>query len=357
MRPWFLNRLLIASALALCLSGCANLPFYWQAARGQMDLNKRRVPINEVIADPATDEALRQRLQLAADAQAFAVTELALPDNGSYRSYADLERPYVTWNVFAAPEFSTQAKTWCYPITGCVSYRGYFKEAAARKIAGRYAERGLDTYVGGVSAYSTLGRLKDPVVSSMLGRNDSQLISTIFHELAHQQLYIKGDSAFNESFATAVALEGLRRWVAARNESEQILSAWQQQAARHRDFVSLVQITRDALASIYAQDMSADAMRQAKTDALAEMQRDYAALKVSWNGFDRYDAWFESVNNAKLGSIGTYHDWVPAFRVLFSDAGGDFSTFYAETARLGALEPLEREAALTRLTERADQLL
>ena len=346
------NLAILASALAL--TGCANLPFYVQAARGQLDLNKRRVPVAEVIADPATGEKLRRRLEVASMARDFAVSELGLPDNGSYRTYADLERPYVTWNVFAAPEFSVSPKTWCYPVTGCVSYRGYFREHAAVKHAARIASDGLDTYVGGVPAYSTLGRLKDPIVSSMLGSSDNRLVATMFHELAHQQIYVKGDSAFNESFATAVANEGLRRWVLETRQDASVLDDWRKQAARHRDFVALVQETRESLADVYESGIAPEKMRAEKAAMLDQMKRRYEELKSAWSGYSGYDGWFEKgVNNAKLGSVGTYQDWVPAFGVLLEDNDGSLADFYAAVADLGELKRDARDKALRTLVNRS----
>ena len=221
------------------------------------------------------------------------------------------------------------------------------------KRAARLASDGLDTYVGGVPAYSTLGRLKDPIVSSMLGSSDNRLVATMFHELAHQRLYVKGDSAFNESFATAVANEGLKRWVAETGQQGSVLDEWREQAARHRGFVALVQATRDELAQVYRMKLEPDAMRAEKNAALEVMQVGYRELKASWGGFAGYDAWFSNgVNNAKLGSVGTYQDWVPAFAVLLADSGDDLISFYEQAEVLGRLKYDARVDALRSLEAR-----
>src|SRR4051812_10885006 len=209
--------LLALSASSLC--GC----YLIQAATGQMQIVSKRQPIAEVIRDPATSEKLKARLEYVAAARDFASRELGLPDNESYRSYADLGRPYVVWNVFAAPEFSVEPRQWCFPIAGCVVYRGYFSEAAAQRYARKLRRRGDDVAVGGVAAYSTLGHFKDPVLSTMLGWSDAQLAATLFHELAHQVVYVPGDSQFNESFATVVEEAGLERWLAARQGEQELV--------------------------------------------------------------------------------------------------------------------------------------
>ena len=221
MSLYRIARLLTIAGAVLPLSGC----YLLQAAGGQMEISAKREPIAEVIADAATPPQLRARLEYVANARDFASRELGLPDNESYRSYADLDRPYVVWNVFAAPEFSVEPRRWCFPIAGCVVYRGYFSEEAAQHYASRLRRRGDDAAVGGVAAYSTLGHFKDPVLSTMLGWSDAQLAATLFHELAHQVVYVPGDSEFNESFATVVEEAGLERWLTERRRSQELV-AW-----------------------------------------------------------------------------------------------------------------------------------
>jgi predicted aminopeptidase len=253
----------------MTLEGC----YYVQAARGQFDLMRRRRPVEEVIADATSPEQLRQRLGMVRDARQFAVDELLLPDNGSYRNYADLERDYVVWNVIAAPEFSLDPKLWCYPVAGCVAYRGYFSEASAKKLADDLASQGFDVLVGGVAAYSTLGRFADPVLNTMMRWDDTELVETLFHELAHQKLYIKGDTGFNESFATTVAETGIRRWLSARGGSE-ILDARDRRRTDYDAVLQLAMAARGKLEALYASDLDVDAMRNAKRQILEGLARD-----------------------------------------------------------------------------------
>jgi predicted aminopeptidase len=214
-------RIVLICLTAATLPGCGVL-YVAQAARGQWQVMHARQPIDKVIASDRTAPQLRDRLTEVRAARDFASRELALPDNGSYRSYADLERPYVVWNVVAAPEFSVNPRRWCFPIAGCVAYRGYFKEEKARQFADSLAKEGFDTYVGGVAAYSTLGKFKDPVLNTMLGYGDDELAAIIFHELSHQLIYVANDSEFNEAFATAVEQAGLERWLKARGRESDL---------------------------------------------------------------------------------------------------------------------------------------
>jgi predicted aminopeptidase len=345
------HRLLAVVLLIACLpaAGCATLGYYAQAVSGHLGLMRARVPVDEVLADPATPEALRERLRVAQAAREFAVAELGLPDNGSYTRYVQLDGPAVVYNVFAAPEFALEAKTWCFPVAGCVVYRGYFSEARARDRAARYAAQGFDTWVGGAAAYSTLGRFEDPLLSTMLYRDDARLAGLLFHELAHQRLYVKDDSAFNEAFATAVEEEGVRRWLDGQGRGGE-LAAWREYRARTWQFELLLARTRARLQEIYASDAPAAEMRAQKAAAFATLEREYAALKVGWDGWNGYDRWFdEPLNNARLIPSATYRRWVPAFGRLLHEARGDLEAFYRACERLAALEPAAREAELRRL--------
>lgn len=338
--------LLLAS---LSLAGCGTLAYYGQAVSGHLGLMNARVPIEDVIADPATPTAVRERLQVALAAREFAVTELGLPDNDSYTRYVQLDRPAVVYNVFAAPEFSLQPRQWCFPVAGCVVYRGYFSRERAEREAARYAAQGYDTWVGGAAAYSTLGRFEDPLLSSMLYSDDARLAGLLFHELAHQRLYVKGDSAFNEAFATAIEEEGVRRWLSEADRHEE-LAAWQAFGARVRAFEFLLGRTRVHLQEIYSSGRPADEMRAAKAAAFAQLEREYAALKASWDGWSGYDRWFEApLNNARLIPSATYRGLVPAFRILLQQAGGDLASFYASCEALAALPQAERDAEMRRL--------
>lgn len=343
-----------AVVAALALSGCS-AEYYWQSAAGQLDLVARAKPVGEVIAS-TSDPKLKDRLELARSIRAFATTELGLPDNGSYRRYVDLGRPYVVWNVFAAPELSLAAHEWCFPVVGCVAYRGYFHEADARAEAARLAAQGFDVQVGGVPAYSTLGWFDDPLLSSFIRFPDTELARLVFHELAHQLVYVPGDTTFNESFATAVEEAGLDRWIASRPPADAArLAAERERAERGRAaFRSLVGDARDALAATYASERSADAKREAKRAIIGGMRAAWERTRTADPALAGYDRWFAGdggagPNNASVASIGLYTALLPAFRALFADEGGDLARFYARVRDLAAQPKGERRATLETL--------
>jgi predicted aminopeptidase len=344
MRRWLLGAVLV---LALAgVAGCSTLGYYLQAVNGQMELTRKARPIPQVLGDEHTPEDLKARLARVQEIRTFASQELALPDNGSYRRYADLQRPYVVWNVFAAEEFSVVAKEWCFPVAGCVGYRGYFAQDAADAFAAQLRQQGVDVYVGGVPAYSTLGWMDDPVLSTFIRYPDTEIARLIFHELAHQVVYLPGDSTFNESFATAVELEGVKRWLAAQGTPEQFAD-FQAAQARKRDFAGLVTRYRDKLALLYASGKDAPAMRSAKADTLAQMRADYQALREQWGGFAGYDWWFDQpLNNAQIASVAMYTQLVPGFQKLLAESGGDLPRFYAAVKALAKAPEKERLAVL-----------
>jgi predicted aminopeptidase len=332
--------LLLASLFLL--EGC----YYIQAARGQLDLLHRRRPVEEVIADPSSPEQLRLRLQTVREARNFAVTALMLPDNESYRSYADLERDYVVWNVFAAPEFSVEPKLWCYPIAGCVAYRGYFSEKAAQKQAARLGSKGFDTVVGGVPAYSTLGRFADPVLSTMMRWSDDDLVSTLFHELAHQKLYVKDDTEFNESFATAVAEVGLQRWRTFRDESAQSTLVTGRRA-ESKAILELAIATRNQLQMLYASGLDEQSMRERKRQMFKALADDVQRLTEK-SGYDVN--WFSGpLNNARLASIGLYEGRLEAFNSILRHCDSDLECFYRKSAALAEMSKKARDTELDRL--------
>jgi len=339
-----------ASAIAaLPLCACATLGYYAHLAHGEAALLAARKPVARVIADPATDAGLKRRLELAAQARAFASDRLGLPRNRSYTKYADLQRPYAMWNVFAAPEFSLAPYQQCFPIAGCVAYRGFYARARAEAYAASLRARGLEIHVGGVSAYSTLGFFADPILNTMLRFSDDELAATIFHELAHQQLYVKGDTEFNESFATFVQREGLRQWRAARGLPAQP----EPEQTRDDDFNRLVLATRERLQMLYASGLSKDEMRARKQAEFERLRGDYARLRdTQWGGDHAYDAWFDgAINNAKLLPFGLYHRWVGSFAALYTNSGSDWGAFYAAARRIGRMSVAERRAALQRLQD------
>lgn len=341
-------RLALAAVLCLLVSACSTLGYYLQAAEGHLQLMARTRAIADLIGDAATPPELRQQLEHAGAIRDFAVRELALPDDHSYRSYANLDRPFVVWNVFAAPEFSVELQQWCMLFIGCVNYRGYYERDAAYRYAGELSAGGADIRVGGVPAYSTLGYFSDPLLNTFMRFGDQEVARIVFHELAHQLIYVKGDSAFNESYATNVENEGVRRWLT--QSAPEKLSAFAMRQERREQFGRLVGDTREKLRALYASPLTPAAKRQLKAEVFAAMQRDYADLKTGWGGDGGYDLWFnQPLNNASLGSIALYTRWAPAFQALLAQQGGDLPRFYRRVQELADLPKRERAAALDRL--------
>jgi predicted aminopeptidase len=340
---------MLGAIAALSLSACSTIGYYSHLARGEAALLAARRPIARVIADPATDASLKARLELAEQAREFASADLGLPRNASYTKYADLKRPYATWNVFAAPEFSVDATTHCYLIVGCLAYRGYFDRASAAGEAERLKANGLDTWVGGSVAYSTLGWFADPILNTMLRWDDDELAATIFHELAHQQLFVKGDTEFNESFATFVQYEGLRQWRVARG-----LPAGNDVEQQHsQEFEQLVLDARERLRQLYASALPADTMRARKREEIERLRLDYFRLRdTRWHGKGAYDDWIKTeINNAKLLPFGLYRRWVPAFGALFARQGRQWQAFHAAAKKIARLDAAARVKALSRLED------
>ncbi len=333
--------------LFLLLNGCASVSYYGQLASGQLQLLRAREPVEKVIADPARDAKLRSHLAQSQKARTFASEHLHLPDNQSYRLYADIGRPFVVWNVFATAEFSLSPQNHCFPIAGCVAYRGYYSQSAARGEAALQQLQGMDVSIGGVEAYSTLGWFNDPILNSMMGWGDERLATLIFHELAHQRFYVPDDTEFNESFATFVEQEGTRQWRAFRG-----LPVENDSRLKQRDqFIQLIIDTRARLEKLYAQPLPAGQMRERKAAEFEQFRRDYRVVRDSqWAGDKRYDAWVNTpLNNARLLPFGLYDQWVPAFAALFRQVGGDWVRFYAEVEKLGDMPAQQRKAALKAL--------
>lgn len=343
-----LPRRVAVPLLALLLTGCSTVDYYGQLARGQLQLLSARQPVQALIDDPATDAQLRERLVLSQQARRFASEQLALPDNRSYRLYADLQRPFVVWNLFATEEFSLQPQLHCFPIAGCVAYRGFYEQSRARGAAALLKAQGLDTYLGGVEAYSTLGWFDDPILNTMLRWSEERLVAVIFHELAHQQYYLAGDTAFNESYATFVEQEGLRQWRAARG-----LPAAKTLGVQPREqFSELVLASRARLERLFASGLDAEAMRAGKQAEFERLRAEYRQLRSSqWNGVGYYDGWINGpLNNAKLLPFGLYGQWVAAFARLFAEVNGDWPAFYRRVAELGALPQTQRQIQLQALS-------
>lgn len=339
----------MAGALALLLSGCAGVKYIAQSINGQWELLARREPIPRLLENSDTPEEVKRKLAMSLQVRAFASRELGLPDNGSYQSYVDLKRPYVVWNVFAAPTLSLEPMQWCFPIVGCVRYRGYFSEADAVAFAEGLRAQGYDTHVGGVAAYSTLGWFDDPLLNTVINRSDTGIAALIFHELAHQELYLPGDSAFNESFAVTVEEEGVRRWLQHRGSTGE-MQTYRQAKDRQEQFLALVMGARERLAALYADSLSDGEKQAGKKRILAELRAEYQRLKEAWNGYSGYDAWFErDLNNAKLASVATYHQYVPAFQALLRENGNDLRVFYQAARALADLPAAQRNERLEAL--------
>ena len=342
----------VGVAATLCLSGCSNLGYYWQSATGHLKVMSAAKPVDDWIADPQASERLKARLVLSQRIRSYAVSELKLPDNASYHRYADLHRTAVVWNVVAAPPYSLTLKKWCFPVTGCVGYRGYFDEAQARADAVQVAAEGYESSVYPVPAYSTLGWMNwaggDPLLNTFINYPEGELARLIFHELAHQVVYARDDTMFNESFATAVERLGGARWLQSQ-ASEAARSDYAQYNARRNQFRALTHATRKRLEQIYESSQGAEREGMKKA-ALEEFKQRYAQLRDSWGGdaarFRAYDRWVGEANNASFGAQAAYDELVPGFESLFEREGRDWTRFYDAVKRLAALPKDERHKIL-----------
>ena len=358
MAAWSLGAVgasaLLASTAACLTSGCSTVGYYAQAATGHLALLEAARPVPEWLADPATSAPLKERLVLSQRIRDFAVSELGEPDNASYRRYADLHRQAAVWNVVAAPELSLALKTWCFPVVGCVGYRGYYQRVSADALAADLRSDTFDVSVYGVPAYSTLGRLPtggwfaDPLLNTFIDYSEGELARLIFHELAHQVVFVPGDTLFNESFASTVEKIGAKRWLA-RHGDAAARSEYDRIEARRADFAALTGRYRDEFLALYASAASDADKRAGKAELHARLRADYAVLKASrWGGYAGYDGWFGRANNAAFGILVSYTGLVPAFERMFEREGRDFGRFYGEVRRVAALAPAERRAALER---------
>ncbi len=347
----------LLAAVGVCLPSCANLGYYWQSASGHLQLLSAAKPVSQWLADADVPASLKAKLVLSQRIRRFASAELALPDNASYRRYADLHRTAVVWNVVAAPALSLTLKTWCFPVTGCIGYRGYVNEADARLEASTLAAQGQEVSVYGVPAYSTLGWLNwaggDPLLNTFINYPDGELARIIFHELAHQVVYVSGDTMFNESFATAVERLGSERWLA-RDAPDAARQSYAAFNTRRQQMRALTEATRGALAAIYeskvplAVELTPWTATQliAKAGVMQRFQADYAVLKTSWGGFAGYDAWVAKANNAAFGAQAAYDDLVPGFEALFEKNDRNWQQFYAAVKTLAAQPQADRHRAL-----------
>ena len=357
------GRWLVASALGavavaaslLCLSGCANMGYYWQSATGHLRVMNASRPVQDWLGDEQASQRLKERLQLSQRIRAYASSELHLPDNPSYRRYADLQRSAVIWNVVAAPEFSLKLKTWCFPITGCVGYRGYFEEADAKAEAARMRAEGYEASTYPVPAYSTLGWMNwaggDPLLNTFIHYPEGELARLIFHELAHQVVYARDDTVFNESFATAVERLGVQRWLQEKAPPE-ARADYARYDGRRRAFRALTRATREKLEAVYDDKGALDdeQRRRRKAQVMADFRADYQRLRDSWGvepaRLRSYDNWVAGANNASFGAQKAYDELVPGFEALFHSLGGDWDRFYEEARRLAKVPKAQRHEYL-----------
>ena len=344
----------VAVAATLCLSGCANLGYYWQSVTGHLQLMGASRPVNEIIGAEGTPARTRDKLALSQRIRDFASAELKLPDNPSYRRYADLQRPAAVWNVTAATAYSLELKTWCFPVTGCVGYRGYYDEAMARADARQLGEQGYEVNVYPVPAYSTLGMLNwaggDPLLNTFINYPEGELARLLFHELSHQVIYIKDDTTFNESFATAVERVGGGMWLRTQ-ASDTARQEYAEFDARRMQFRALSRRTRDQLKAAYeTAGTSSEQKEQEKRRVMAEFRADYARLRAGWPGdparFRGYDRWVEGANNAFFGAQAAYDELVPGFEALLRREGNDWQRFYDAVRQLATLPKAERHQKL-----------
>lgn len=339
--------MMIAALLLPALTSC----YTTRVLSGGAGILSRRKPIEKVLAAGELPPEQQRQLELTQTLREFAIVELGLPDNGSYTTFVQVDGPYVTWNVVAAPELSVDPLTWCFPIAGCVSYRGYFKEKRARKFAAGLEKKGNDVRVGGVGAYSTLGKFKDPVLSTFFSRRDTDLAGLLFHEMAHQRLYVKGDTAFNESFATVVELEGVRRWLASEGRDDEITAIERNQDLERR-FTELLLEFREQLEKVFESDGSDEEKRLRKRELYNRLPSVYEEAKRDWGGDARYDGWFtRPLNNADLASVSNYHIWVAPLTELLRRSGGSIEEFYHLAEELGDLDADTRRERLACLGE------
>lgn len=336
---------LLVGAAAL-VGGCTSMDYLLHSASGHLSLMVARRPLDAVVADPATPPDVAQRLSRVREMRRFAAEELALPARGSYRHYVGVGRDHVVYSVVAAPALSLEPRRWCYPVVGCLSYRGFFDVARAAGEAQRLRAKGLDVYVAPVQAYSTLGWFDDPVLDTLLRGPEWSTASVIFHELAHQRLYLSGDTAFNEAYATAVQEEGERRWLARHGDGDARANHARYQRAQ-AGFLALVRPARERLRAIYASDRSEADKLAAKAATFAELRARFVDRRHAWGGYRGFDRWFaQDLNNAKLALVSTYNELVPRFNALLGRLGGDMEAFHREVARIGALDRDARRAAL-----------
>lgn len=335
--------------IIMLISGCSTAGYYAQSVKGQMEIWQGSRPISSVLEDPEVSKGVKDMLELALEIRRFAVEELHLPDNDSYTKFVDLDRPYMVWSVFAAPELSLEPVEWCFLIVGCVNYRGYFTKDSAQEFADQISDQGFDVYVGGVPAYSTLGWFDDPLPNTVLKYSKGDFAGLIFHELAHQVAFAKGDTVFNESFASTVERLGVERWLMVSGDASEI-ARYRLDKKRDQQVVDLILDYRAQMEAAYSANTSDTEKRRIKQQLVAELKEAYARITKDWKGYSGYRYWFEQpINNAKLISIATYNELIPAFEKLLQNHGGDLKSFYQSVIELAEQPKSSRREALAAL--------
>jgi len=345
--------------LVLLPSGCADVRYYMQTVSGQLDVIGRRQDIVEMLEDETLPEDMRERLNLVLAVRSFAVESMHLPESGSYTTYADLERGYAVQNLFAAPEFSTHLRAWCYPIVGCATYRGYFDEDMLHESADELRQQGYDVYIGRVAAYSTLGWFDDPILNTVMGWPEYQLVGLIFHELAHHRLYIEDDTVFNESFASAVEQAGIELWYSVHEQEEQpdqVRIYLERKNSRARVFEIIFRL-REELAELYQQELTVEDMRQEKSRLIQQSRKEYELLGDQATFSSGFNYWFAGeLNNAKLGSVAAYNKYKDSFLSILASHGHDYAEFYSEVEALGKMDHAERKARLENVEDKGKRV-
>lgn len=347
-------KIFLIIGLSLVVQGCSSIGFYWEKIQGHAEILNAQQPIQEVIENPKTAASVRDKLINAQQARKFASEVLLLPDNDSYRNYVDIKRDYVVWTIVATPPYSIKPKEWCFLIVGCLSYRGYFSKQAAEEFAATLKDQGMDVYVSGAKAYSTLGWFDDPLLSTMLYKSEAYRVGIIFHELAHQQIYVENDTAFNEAFATSVELEGIKAWYT-QTANQQKFKKHLIAKKRDKDFKTLLRNTRKELEILYAEKQQPKKWQTRKEIIFKQLHLSYKKFKRKWGNYTGYDKWMsQDLNNAHLALVATYNNWLPAFSKIFEKANRNYKVYYKEIERLTELDKTQREKQLQKLMSTYD---
>ncbi len=347
-------RVFLIIGASLFIQGCTSLGYYWEKVQGQAEILNKQQPIQAVIENPKTTASVKAKLINVQQARKFASDVLLLPDNDSYRNYADIGRDYVVWTVVATPPYSIKPKEWCFLIVGCLSYRGYFSKQSAEDFAAKLKKQGMDVYVSGIKAYSTLGWFDDPLLNTMLYKSEAYRVGIIFHELAHQKIYVENDTAFNEAFATSVELEGIKAWFK-HEAKQQKFKKYLISKKRDKVFKHLLKNSRTQLKKLYAENKTSQQLQVGKKSIFTQLQVDYTKFKHHWHGYTGYDKWMsQGLNNAHLALVATYNDWLPAFSHLFENTNRNYQLYYKKIKQLTELDKNQREKQLLKLMAKHD---